>query len=226
VAGELAAGWGIRATVIPNGVDAARFASTSHADREHWRRRIGGPYVLAVGGIEPRKGSLDLVDAFALFSPSHPDHRLVVAGGETLFDHRPYRAAFDARCAARGVTPLLLGPVDDATLPALVAAAGVFAFPSTKEGFGLAAMEALAAGVPLVTRDLPVFREVFGAAALLGDTPEELAERLAEAVERPSEARRAAGRALAAAHTWDDAARAHLAWYRRQTASAEQKVSR
>ena len=43
-----------------------------------------------------------------------------------------------------------------------MAAADVFAFPSTKEGFGLAAMEALAAGVPVVVRDLPVLREVFG----------------------------------------------------------------
>lgn len=55
-----------------------------------------------------------------------------------------------ARAAALGVEPLVLGPVPRDTLPALVATAGVFAFPSTKEGFGLAAMEALAAGVPLV----------------------------------------------------------------------------
>ena len=52
-----------------------------------------------------------------------------------------------------------------------VAGAAVFAFPSTKEGFGLAAMEALAAGVPVVVRDLPVLREVFGAGGQLRHRP-------------------------------------------------------
>ncbi len=59
-------------------------------------------------------------------------------------------------------------------LPALAAAAGVFAFPSTKEGFGLAAMEALAAGVPLVVSHLPVLREIFSGTAQFADDPTEL----------------------------------------------------
>jgi glycosyltransferase-like protein len=232
VADELAAGWGIRATVIPNGVDAERFAAAACADpaaataRRRWRDRIGAPYVLAVGGIEPRKGSIDLAEAFALFAVAHPRHRLVMAGGETLFDYRPYRAAFDDRCAVLGLEPMLLGPVDDADLPSLVAGADVFAFPSTREGFGLAAMEALAAGVPVVARDLPVFREVFGRAALLGASPAEMAALLSEAVEGPSDERAAAGRSLAAGLTWDDAAAAHLAWYGRHVASTVWKVSR
>jgi glycosyltransferase involved in cell wall biosynthesis len=85
--GELKAGWGRIATVIPNGVDSTRFAAAVPDTRF-------GTYLLSVGGIEPRKGSLDLLDAYAL--------------------------------------------------PGLVAGAAAFAFPSTKEGFGLAAMEALA----------------------------------------------------------------------------------
>ena len=54
--------------------------------------------------------------------------------------------------------------IESATSPrdemaAWYAAADVLAFPSVKEGFGLAALEAMAAGVPVVTSDLPVFRE-------------------------------------------------------------------
>ncbi|HEY4702077.1 MAG TPA: MSMEG_0565 family glycosyltransferase, partial [Streptosporangiaceae bacterium] len=70
VARELRDGWGITATVIPNGVDAARFAAaagpspTATARRDAWRHRLG-PFVLSVGGIEPRKGSIDLLDSFA-----------------------------------------------------------------------------------------------------------------------------------------------------------------
>jgi glycosyltransferase-like protein len=202
VAAELAATRGLAATVIPNGVDAARFAA---ADPAPWRRRLGD-YVLAVGGIEPRKGTLDLVEAAALGR-----FRLVVAGGETLFDHRPYRDRVLARVAELGLAPVLLGTVPDRELPGLVAAARAFAFPSTKEGFGLAALEALAAGVPVVARDLPVLREVFAGAVRFATTPAGFAAALALP---PDPGLAAAGRALAARHTWAAAAEAHLRAYR------------
>lgn len=206
VAGELRDGWGITAEVIPNGVDAARFAA---ADGSAWRDRFG-TYVLTVGGIEPRKGSLDLLEAHALL----PEYPLVIAGGETLFDYRGYRAAWEARAAELGVEPVVLGPVPHDDLPGLVAGASAFAFPSTKEGFGLAAMEALAAGVPLVVRDLAVFRDIFTGTALFAAGPDSLAAALREAVTVPSPGRAAAGRALAARHTWRRAALAHRAFYR------------
>jgi glycosyltransferase-like protein len=213
VAAEVATGWGRVATVIPNGVEAARFAAAAgragEADRRTWRQRLGR-YVLAVGGIEPRKGTLDLVEAFALVRARRPELSLVVAGGETLFDYRAYREQVFARAAELGVEPVVLGPVDHDRLPTLVAAADVFAFPSTKEGFGLAAMEALAAGVPVVTRDLPVLREVFGSAVSFASDAAGIADALLAEV---GEDRRAAGRALANGHSWDMAALEHLRLY-------------
>jgi glycosyltransferase-like protein len=217
VAAEVAAGWGREATVIPNGVDAARFAAAAgpagEAGRRAWRDRLG-PYVLAVGGIEPRKGTLDLVEAMAVVRARRPELSLVVAGGETLFDYRPYRAQVELRAAELGVDPVVLGPVPDGDLPTLVAAADVFAFPSTKEGFGLAAMEALAAGVPVVTRDLPVLREVFGDAARSASDAAELGTALLAAAGDRDPVRRAAGQSLALRHTWDGAAAAHRELYR------------
>lgn len=207
VAAEVGAGWGRAATVIGNGVAAARFAG---ADGAPWRARLGR-YVLSVGGIEPRKGTADLVEAMALL----PGLRLVIGGGETLFDYRDYRAAVLARAAGLGVVPEILGPVDDDELPGLMAGAAAFAFPSVKEGFGLAAMEALAAGVPLVTRDLPVLREVFGDAARFATDPAGFAAALAAAATEPDPARCRAGRELAAAHSWATAAGRHVALYRR-----------
>ena len=220
VADELYTGWGIRATVIPNGVDAERFAlaagpdGTAGAARQRWRDRLGR-YVLAVGGIEPRKGSLDLLEAHALLVESEPDVRLVIAGGETLFDYRDYRAAWDKRATELDVSPLVLGPVAHDELPSLVAAADVFCFPSVKEGFGLAAMEALAAGVPVVTRDLPVLREVFRDAARFATDPPGFADQMLAAIRSP-DSYRSSGQALAAEYTWDAAAEAHLDLYARQ----------
>jgi glycosyltransferase-like protein len=221
VARELREGWGITATVIPNGVDASRFADAAGpapaatARRDAWGRQLG-PFVLSVGGIEPRKGSIDLLDSFARLraARAQPAPALVIAGGETLFDYRPYRAAWQARADELKITPIVLGPVPHGDLPALVATADVFAFPSTAEGFGLAAMEALAAGVPVVTRDLPVLREVFGGAARFGADVAGLAAALGDALDRPDPALAAAGRTLARRHTWAAAAGRHLGLYR------------
>ncbi|MGV9863380.1 MSMEG_0565 family glycosyltransferase [Rhodococcus koreensis] len=212
VADEVRDGWGYAPTVIPNGVDAARFekAANDEAGRRRWARELGD-YVLAVGGIEPRKGSIDLVDAYALLRRHRPDLQLVFAGGETLFDYRSYRNDFDTRCDELGVHPTILGTVADNDLPTLVAQATAFAFLSTKEGFGLAAMEALAAGVPVVARDLPVLREVFGDTALFTSTHQQMADALAQPAD-PGQLDR--GRALARAHSWDDTARAHLDFYK------------
>ncbi|MGH3983445.1 MAG: MSMEG_0565 family glycosyltransferase [Pseudonocardiaceae bacterium] len=223
VADELLDGWGITATVIPNGVDAARFACAAGpagaAARTAWRSRLGR-YVLTVGGIEPRKGSLPLLEAYALLHANLPDVRLVIAGGETLFDYRDYRARCKKRATELGVEPVKLGPVDHNTLPALVAAAGVFAFPSTKEGFGLAAMEALAASVPLVMTNLPVFQEIFTGAARFADGPAELAAQLMAALTEPdaddmTHSARETGRTLATRYTWPAAAQRHLQLYQR-----------
>jgi glycosyltransferase-like protein len=211
VASELRQGWGLRAEVIPNGVDAKRFSSAV-AD-ELWTSKYGA-FVLAVGGIEPRKGTLDLVRAISAVQARRPDVALLVAGGETLFDYRDYRAAVDALVAELGVRMTVLGPVPDDDLPGLVASCAAFAFPSTAEGFGLAAMEALAARRPVVVRDLPVLREVFGSTVRFARSAGSLAEALLDDLDGPVDADRLArGSALAASHSWDDAAAAHLVLY-------------
>ena len=212
VAAEVRQGWGLGPTVIPNGVDAARFEAGAEdlVGRARWADKLG-PYVLALGGIEPRKGSLDLLEAYAMLRRRLPDLRLVFAGGETLFDYRDYRREFERRAGQLAVDHEVLGVVDHADLPSLVAQAEALAFVSTKEGFGLAAMEALAAGVPVVARDLPVLREVFGPAVAYASSPLEIAAALATAATAPAAPE--VGRTLARGYTWERAARSHVAFY-------------
>jgi glycosyltransferase-like protein len=220
VAAEVRSGWGFSPTVIPNGVDSDRFAAAAGSDpaasaaRDSWTSELGS-YVLAVGGIEPRKGTIDLLEAYAMLRRTHPERSLVLAGGETLFDYGDYRRDFERRARELDVDYRLLGVVDDEALPSLVAASDVLSFVSTKEGFGLAAMEALAAGIPVVARDLPVLREVFGDTVDYAADVPAIAAALARALDGGRDADRAsAGRALATRYTWAAAADAHLELYR------------
>ncbi|MBY4225854.1 MSMEG_0565 family glycosyltransferase [Rhodococcus fascians] len=208
VADDVRRGWGFDPVVIPNGVDAGRFSAAAESGRSHWSGKFGR-YVLAVGGIEPRKGSLDLLDAFAGLSDRTV--QLVFAGGETLFDYRDYRSEFDRRAVELGIEPVILGTVDDDELPHLVAQAAVLPFFSTKEGFGLAAMEALAASTPVVARDLPVLREVLGDSVTYASSVETMTSELGRALHEPQDP--SPGLALARSLTWDEAARRHLEFY-------------
>jgi len=216
VAAEVHDVYGVTPTVIPNGVDAVRFARAAAAEgataRDAWQSRLGR-YVLALGGIEPRKGTADLLEAVALLRRRHPDVKLVIGGGETLFDYRDYRAAFDARARAVGIEPVVLGSLAEDDLPSLVAAASALGFASVKEGFGLAAMEALAAGVPVVARNLPVTREVFGDAVAYAQDIAGFADALERVFTASHPAPPERGRRLAARHTWAAAAERHERLY-------------
>jgi len=227
---------GVGADVIPNGVDAARFAGCP-LDRAAAGARMGWggrPAILAIGGIEPRKGSRALLSAFARARGAlGPGALLAIAGGETLFDYAGYRAAWEEDVERlglrvhRGPAPpgdadvAVLGPVPDADMPALYRAADAFAFPSEREGFGLVVLEAQAAGVPVVVSDLPVLREFLspGGDCLMvpTDDPEALAGALVAAATDGAVRGRivAAGRATAARFSWRAAAEAHEAVYGR-----------
>ena len=163
---RLASEFGVAADVVGNGVDLDRYRPPRDAaERAAERDRFGfgdRPVILTVGGIEPRKGSLTLLDAFAYLRAELPDPPLlVVAGGATLFDYRDEIDRWAARRAEIGLTDddvRELGPVSDDELERLYRAADVLAFPSVAEGFGLVVLEALSAGLPVVASDIPVLR--------------------------------------------------------------------
>jgi glycosyltransferase-like protein len=218
---RLAEEFGVAAGLVTNGVDPRRFRPARDARERASARRLAGLgerfAILTVGGIEPRKGSLTLLEAFATLRERLPDPVLLIAGGTTLFDYRHELERFSARADELGVTAdvWVLGALAPEEIERLFRAADAFAFPSVKEGFGLAALEAVAAELPLVASDLDVFRGFLsdGESALL--TPVGDAEALAAALERVAHDEtlratlRAGGRAVVARHTWDASARAH-----------------
>jgi glycosyltransferase involved in cell wall biosynthesis len=213
--------------VVPNGVDRARFSSPDRRRSAQLRHQVGAtgrPLILAVGGIEPRKGSDTLVRALAeLKSKAGVPPVLAVVGGHSFQDHRPYRERVLALLPELGLAldddVVLLGTVPDADIVPWYAAADVLAFPSVKEGFGLAVLEAMSVGIPVVTSDLPVFREylVAGRDALMV-TPGEVGELAAALQQTMGDAslRQAlirSGTDVAARFTWEESARQHSEIY-------------
>lgn len=219
--------YGVEARVVPNGVDLARFASPDRQRAAQLRHQVGAtrrPLILAVGGIEPRKGSDTLVRAVAqMKSNARLSPVLAVVGGHSFQDHRPYRERVLGLLPELGLEldddVVLVGTVPDADIVAWYAAADVLAFPSVKEGFGLAVLEAMSVGIPVVTSDLPVFREylVAGHDALMVE-PGDVAGLAAALLLTMEDAglRQAlirAGADVAARFTWQESARQHLEIY-------------
>ena len=220
---QLAAEFGVRARLVRNGVDAGRFRPAQDgAERAADRAALGlgnRLAVLTVGGIEPRKGSLTLLEAFARLRAAVPerDPLLVVVGGATLFDYRNEIERFESRTQELGVAAHVrrVGTLSPAELERHYRAADLFAFPSEKEGFGLAALEALAAELPVVASDLDVFRTFLadGRDALLVPTGDAVALGAALGRLAADPALRAhlaaGGREVVATHGWDAAGAAH-----------------
>lgn len=142
--------------VVPNGVDPQRWATTPEqvaAARRRWGG--GGPLVLYSGRLVYEKGVHDLLAALPRLRRRHPGIRLVVAGSG------PTEAELHAlaRRLRLGRSVTFAGFVPDAELAGLAAAADCAVVPSVYEPFGLVALEAAAAGTPVVVSDVGGLRE-------------------------------------------------------------------
>lgn len=179
-----------RFTVIPNGVDTARFAEPGRS-RDDVRAALGVPsgarVVGSVGRLDPQKGYRYLIPAFAELAAEADDLDLVIAGDG------PERRRLEALAGRSGCAGRvhLLGRRED--VPDLLHAFDVFAMPSIYEGFGLTAVEAMAAGVPVVASAVDSLPEILGAGERGGRVgrlvpprrPDKLAEAIGDVLARP-----------------------------------------
>jgi glycosyltransferase involved in cell wall biosynthesis len=127
-----------RLTVVPNGVDTAKFIPASLAERE--------PTILFVGSLIPRKGANYLIDAMPRVLAALPGYRLVMLGDG------PDEQALRKQAAALGIADCIdmLGFRPQAEVVAQMRRARLFVLPSLEEGLGVVLLEALACGTPIV----------------------------------------------------------------------------
>jgi glycosyltransferase-like protein len=210
--------------LVGNGVDTERFSPAPDENDAALRLLVklsaGVRSFLAIGGVEKRKNTIAILDAFRLVHARHPSTCLVIAGGASLLDHDAYQAEFAAVLAANGLPDeavIRTGPLPQALMPALYRTADALVFPSIKEGFGLVVLEAMASGVPVVTSRIAPFTEYLDDGDVAwcdpGDTAS-IAQAMTAALSEPSRAAFIArGYAIAARHDWSRVAHAHLPAY-------------
>jgi glycosyltransferase involved in cell wall biosynthesis len=136
--------------VVPNPIEWAIYQSLP--DGEPFRRRYlaghSGPVVLNLGRLSHKKGLDILIRAFARVHAEDPDSRLVIAGPDDE-GLQPRLAVLAAREGV-GTATVFTGMLTGQDRLAALAAADVWALSSHTENFGVAVVEALAAGIPTV----------------------------------------------------------------------------
>jgi phosphatidylinositol alpha-mannosyltransferase len=142
--------------VIPNGIDTERFGDPKI---EPWPRYGDGKLnILFVGRLEKRKGFRFLLSAFRRVKALMPHTRLIVVGAYDEDDEQPF-VEYVRQHQLRDVC--FVGWVSDEQLPRYYRSCDVFCAPSIgSESFGVILLEAMAAGKPIVTCDIPGYRAV------------------------------------------------------------------
>ncbi|HEY3380371.1 MAG TPA: glycosyltransferase family 1 protein [Vicinamibacterales bacterium] len=152
-----------RVRVLPHGLPEPRKGGIQAHPRSSSAAGPHDPLVLYVGSIFNRRHVPVLIQAVARVAAHHPDLRLEIVGDNRTFPFEDLQS-IASEAGASGRTTLR-DYVSDEVLTDLYERAGVFAFLSDYEGFGLTPLEALVRGVPILVGDTPVAREVYGDAA-------------------------------------------------------------
>jgi glycosyltransferase-like protein len=223
--------FGLRTRVIENGVAPRRFVRQAPKLTQELLARHaipeGAPLVLSVGGIEPRKNSLNMLHAFASFAEEQPEARWLIVGGASIWDHDDYTRTFHGYLASlpRAVQEnvRVLGVLPEAELDALYRAANVLLHAAALEGWGLSILEAMASGTSVVVSQGLPFEEYLDPVCATFVDPNSvgaIASGLSRAYRRRSLVAEAAI-ARARAFSWTNTATRHLELYehvRRSTA--------
>ena len=212
IRGELARKFSLPAekiVVIPNWIGDEFFLPEEN--RTAGESPVAGDYLLYIGLRIAHKNLDGLVRAFLLLLARYPHLRLVIAGRRYRDPDMVDAWKGDPRLTDRLVE--ILDPGDDEVI-SLLAGARVFVFPSLAEGFGLPPLEAMAAGLPVVCSDIPVFREIYGDAVRYVNphSPESIADGIHDVLSDPvlTDSLRRTGKEQAESYRRERSVRAYL----------------
>jgi glycosyltransferase involved in cell wall biosynthesis len=137
---------------------------------------IRQPYILSVGGLAMHKNIYTTLQAFySLIDQGYIKNHEFVIVGDCIHTHNDQRL-FDLAAQRNRKRVRFTGVVDDDDLPYIYAGASLFVYPSLYEGFGLAPLEAMACGVPVLATQKSSVPEVVGDAAWLVEDPLDISE--------------------------------------------------
>lgn len=207
-----------RMSVVPHGVGEEFSAPVDEATVAQLRERLGitGRFILFVGSLNDRKNAITLLRAYAALPRELREERQLVIVGPGGSDEELVKDFIrDENLQGRA---LLAGYVEPGPLAELYKVADVFALPSLCESFGLPIIEAMAAGVPVLTSNVTSIPEVAGDAALLLPPTEvaawtETLRRVLTEEDLQADLR-ARGLARARQFSWREAARRHVEIFR------------
>ena len=211
---------GVPVVTIPNGVEAPLGVMEP---REVVRRRLGiaaqAPVMLFLGRIHPIKRLDLLAQAFERVHAARPDAQLVIAGP----DERGHRREVEPCFAAVRSAVHWAGELGDAEKWPVLGAADLLVLCSDSESFGLSLVEAMAAGLPVVTTRTTPWQEIeaAGAGFWVPQAADAIAAAALEILRDPARAREMGerGRALARSrYAWDAAGSAMIERYREAAA--------
>jgi glycosyltransferase involved in cell wall biosynthesis len=157
--------------VVPEGVDTALFRPLEDQSKlRQWRLEAFGcdtPYIAYVGKPTERRNLSPLIHAFAALKREHAiPHKFVIVGAD-LPGTSPFRQVITEENMHNEI--VVRGYAGHDEMPLVYGAADLFVYPSSYEGFGMPVLEAMAAGVPVLTSNRSALPEVAGEAALLVD---------------------------------------------------------
>lgn len=202
--------------VIYEGVDEKFSQSASQQDIMKVRTLIGtdAPYLLMVGVWMSHKNIPRTLQAFQKVRRKHPDLKLVITG-----KHQAGYVDVLALVADMGLrdAAILPGFVPDKLLPALYQQAQALLFASLYEGFGLPALEAAAAGTPVVASNISSLPEIMDGAAqyVNPESAEDIALGIQAVIDDEKNRQRliAAGKQRAQTFSWEECAKETLQVY-------------
>ncbi len=140
--------------VIPNGVDAERFASASPVDLSQFGIPAGAWTLVTVGRLTPQKGHDELLGAMTPLLIADPQMHLLIVG------EGPERETLDWLADSFGVTGQVHLSGFQADIPGILKSCQAFVLPSRWEGMPNVLLEALAAGLPCIATDVEGVREL------------------------------------------------------------------